>query len=170
MLPQVISEPRNAGELFPFLFSFQKRNAWQHGSIGWMRVPWISHMDGTVKILRKNSFIFIPLLPSQFSPFLPLSCQEGKGGRTVVSAQQRHGDLSWRLYLSRESQSGSSGRELPLPTISPSGKRCLAGAGGPSAPALPGGLHFGGTLSVGAARVLTCCLVSSFMKWGNGLG
>lgn len=114
-----------------------------------MGVPWLSHMEGTVKRLRKNSFMFIHLFPSQFSPFLPLSCQEGKGGSTVVSARQRHGDLSWRLYLPRESQSGASGHELPLPTISPSGRWCLAGAGGHSAPALPGGLHLGGTVSVG---------------------
>lgn len=42
-------------ENFPFSFLLPEKKCFrQHGSIGWMRVPWISHMEGTVK----NSFIF----------------------------------------------------------------------------------------------------------------
>lgn len=47
-------------ESFPLSFCLPAEKCFrQHGSLGQMRVPWISYMEGTVKRLRKNIFIVI---------------------------------------------------------------------------------------------------------------
>lgn len=153
----------------------------QHGGIGWMGVPWISQMEGTVKWLMKNTFRFF-FLPS----FLPLLCREGRVSSMVGSARQRHSDLCWRLYLLWSSQRGASGHEPPLPT---SVLRAAAEQGrsqGLQEPcaALWNGARMGlvrallrlclgctlGSQPLWGARGLTGCLVLSSVKWGDGMG
>lgn len=152
-------------EKFPLSFLLPEEKYFrQHRSIGW-------GCHGLViwKVLWKDLGKIVSYL--QPPPFLPLLCQKGRGSSAVVSAQQRHSDLSWRLYLSWNSQRGASGHELALPTILPSVKWCLPGSGGHSAPALLG-LHFGVTASAGLQGFLlgafSCSLWNKEVGWDEG--